>query len=380
FVAPRPVSYNPALTYALTYRPSVIPQQRYEAPRPAPEFPGRTGIRYGGGHHQRQPLLYPGAPQPYPGAPQPYPGAPQPYAPQPYAPQQYALQPFAPQPFAPQPFAPQSFAPQPFAQPQFQPSACDPTKVPLFAFQAGIFNPYAVPVQKEEQYLPKKKKQDFKSCLDYRLRGYCTNGGYTVSDGNGEHYQIWCDFHSEPGFAWTLIMSHSVRYSNLTAFCQSSLSQSVPVHENSPNWDSYRLSKQRMLTIADQSSYWRATTGFSTYGNDFRDYVRGKFEDFDIIEFEGNGECKDVDYINIRGFSGYKTQAQFWQRKGKQALHIDSAQGECKFKPYSGTIVGENNFGFYCEGPHTRNVYFRGTENEASTTQWWFGGNMYDLK
>ena len=134
-----------------------------------------------------------------------------------------------------------------------------------------------------------------------------------------------------------------------------------------------------MLSVADQSSYWRATTGFPTHTQDFKDYVRGKFEDFDIMTFEGNGVCKDVDYINIRGFPGFHTKAQFWQRKGKQALHIDSAQGECAYKPMYGTIVGENNFGYYCEGPHTRNMYFRGTQSPDSSTQWWFGGSMYDL-
>lgn len=96
------------------------------------------------------------------------------------------------------------------------------------------------------------------------------------------------------------------------------------------------------------------------------------------MEFEGKGECKPVDYINIRGFPATQTKAQFWQRKGKQALHIDSAQGECDYRPFYGTIVGENNFGFYCEGSHTLNPSFRGTENEASNTQWWFGGSIYE--
>lgn len=173
-------------------------------------------------------------------------------------------------------------------------------------------------------------------------------------------------------------MSHSLRNRNNTAFCDSSLSENIPVHQNSPNWDDYRLSKERMDSLIKDSSHWRSTTGFPTHGVDFRDYVRGNFKDFDIMEFEGKGECKPVDYINIRGFPATQTKAQFWQRKGKQALHIDSAQGECDYRPFYGTIVGENNFGFYCEGSHTLNPSFRGTENEASNTQWWFGGSIYE--
>ncbi|CAH3046346.1 unnamed protein product [Porites evermanni] len=44
-----------------------------------------------------------------------------------------------------------------------------------------------------------------------------------------------------------------------------------------------------------------------------RDYVGGNFKDFNIMDFLGNGECKRVKYVDIRGHNGTNLTAPFWQ-------------------------------------------------------------------
>ena len=105
---------------------------------------------------------------------------------------------------------------------------------------------------------------------------------------------------------------------------------------------------------------------------DFRDYVRGNFKDFDIVNYIGNGQCKKVEFINIRGHNGMHRTAGFWQKTGLEGLHIDSASSGCQFNPSSGAVASEDNFGWYS----VTNPKFRCSKDNQSTTQWWFGGHL----
>ena len=59
-----------------------------------------------------------------------------------------------------------------------------------------------------------------------------------------------------------------------------------------------------MRFLQGQSTHWRATCSYPINGIDFRDYLRGNFKDFNIIDYVGAGTCKKVEYINIRGHVG----------------------------------------------------------------------------
>ena len=39
---------------------------------------------------------------------------------------------------------------------------------------------------------------------------------------------------------------------------------------------------------------------------DYRDYIRGRFRDFDIMAFSGKGVCFSVEYVDIRGSTAGK--------------------------------------------------------------------------
>jgi hypothetical protein len=179
---------------------------------------------------------------------------------------------------------------------------------------------------------------------------------------------------TEPGNAWTLVMSIATKNRRLSQFYSSPFKLNTPVNENAPNFNLYRQTLSRMQSIKSQSTHWRATCSYPTHGVDYRDYVRGNFKDFDVMTFSGRGICKKVEYINIRGHIGVHTKALWWQGSNF-FLHLDSSSDGCGFKPSVGAVKahgGEDNFGYY----DAINPNFRCTANAKSTTQWWFGGHL----
>jgi len=154
-----------------------------------------------------------------------------------------------------------------------------------------------------------------KSCLDHLKSGATKNGYYSIIDQSGSSLTVYCDFESEPGSAWTLVISWSLENNNLPAFRSTSLTDDAPVNEKTPNWIVYRQSKKAMDLIKSQSSHWRATCSFNKVKIDYRDYVRGKVADFDITTYLGNGQCKTIEYVNIRGHVGYRTTVGFFSEK-----------------------------------------------------------------
>lgn len=210
------------------------------------------------------------------------------------------------------------------------------------------------------------------TCLDYLRHGVSKCGIYKLFDSNGNSFPAYCDFQSELGSAWTLVMSWSHSRRSLAPFRSTPFKLDSPVNENSQNWNLYRLSLARMRSLQSHSTHWRATCGFPIHGVDFTDYVRGSFKDFNIVDYIGAGQCRKVEFINIRGHLGIRLTARFWQQTGAWLLHIDSSSTGCQFNPSSGSVSGEDNFGFNV----ITNPKFRCHEDNDSTTQWWFGGHL----
>ncbi|XP_044170779.1 uncharacterized protein LOC114956762 [Acropora millepora] len=212
------------------------------------------------------------------------------------------------------------------------------------------------------------------SCLDYLKRGLCNSscGVYKLYGSNGNSFPAYCDFQSEPGTAWTLVMSWSHAHRALAPFQSTPFSVNSPVNENAQNWKMYRLSLARMRSLQSHSTHWRATCSYPTHGVDFRDYVRGNFKDFDIVNYIGAGQCKKAEFVSIRGHNGMHQTVHFSQRKDTWGLHIDSSYANCQFKPSSGAVGSEDNFGFY----GSTNPKFRCSKDDQSTTQWWFGAHL----
>ena len=212
-----------------------------------------------------------------------------------------------------------------------------------------------------------------KSCVEYGQQGAYKDGVYKIYDNSGNTFPAYCDLRSEPGIAWTLVMSWSRENRGISSFKRAPFQINAAENENSSNWDRYRLSLKRMRSLQAHSTHWRATCSYPTHGIDFRDYLRGNFKDFNIIDFLGSCTCKRVEYINIRGYNGTNLTAPFWQILERFTLHIDSRYSrytKCEFNAAStGAVLSEDNFGYY----GSFNTNFRCTQGTQSTTQWWFG-------
>ncbi|CAH3137499.1 unnamed protein product, partial [Porites lobata] len=201
--------------------------------------------------------------------------------------------------------------------------------------------------------------------------GAVSNGIYKIYDNDGNSFPSYCDLKSEPGIAWTLVMSWSKKNRFISAFRSTPFQFNAPENENSPNWDRYRLSLERMRSLQVHSTHWRATCSYPTHGIDFTDYLRGNFKDFNIVDFLGNGECKKVEYVDIRGLNGTNLTAPFWANFGV-SLHTDSSIDFCELNATVGAVSSEDNFGSY----NGINPKFRCTQEDSSTTQWWFGAHF----
>ena len=168
-------------------------------------------------------------------------------------------------------------------------------------------------------------------------------------------------------------MSWSSRNRNIRECYSTPFKKNAPLNENAPKWNKYRLSLARMRSLQAHSTHWRATCNYPTDGIDFRDYLRGTFKDFNIIDYIGAGKCKKVEYINIRGHNGTRLTVRFWQLPN-EGLHTDSSViTRCKFKATLNAASGEDNFGWY----GVYNSQFRCTQGTQSTTQWWFGAHLW---
>ena len=130
----------------------------------------------------------------------------------------------------------------------------------------------------------------------------------------------------------------------------------------------------RMITTANRSTHVRATCNFNTEELKYRDYLRAKLNDIDVMRLNFDG-CKKYEFISIRGYNCSNCTAQFVQTDNWHA-HTDSFYGPtigCQFTSQSTGAVqlpgGEDNFGWY----QTVNPVHRCVSSDDSTTQWWFG-------
>ncbi|KAL9967854.1 hypothetical protein ACROYT_G026152 [Oculina patagonica] len=200
------------------------------------------------------------------------------------------------------------------------------------------------------------------------LNKVTTNGIYHIVDEHSNSFPVYCDFGSEPGFAWTLIQSHSLQ--NNDAFKDKAFYlHDMPINQDAHEWDNYRLSMSRMQSIRDVSSHWRATCNFPTDGVDYRDYIRVSLESLDLlVELNGGGSCMLSEYINIRG--NQCTDCTVWAAyNSNYGFHVDhwySSNAGCDL---TGGIKSEDSFGFY----HIISPDFRCTSSMSSTTQYWLG-------
>ena len=215
------------------------------------------------------------------------------------------------------------------------------------------------------------------SCLVHSRNGAVRSGLYSIYGNGGTRYQVYCDLTSEPGTAWTLVMSQTFNNRQLPQWWDP-LFLDRPLNQENPRWDVYRLSLSRMNQLKSVSTHWRMTCNFDTEGLKYTDYVRARLSEFDAVEFSGQDSCQKVEYLNVRGHNCTGCTAVWWQFKidsgTTQSLHHDSSRNKCKFGSTDGYVANEANFGQYASG--RINPQFRCTSGAHSSASFWLGGNV----
>ncbi|XP_031567938.1 uncharacterized protein LOC116302717 [Actinia tenebrosa] len=209
------------------------------------------------------------------------------------------------------------------------------------------------------------------------------SGLYPITLPSGNKMNVYCDFHSQPGFVWTLIESFA--FANMLKYQAKSFTTDFPVNQTGTfNWTDYRLSRLVMLHIRSNSTLFRATCKYETDGLLTRDYIRGLLTNFDIIMHASGTICAHVQYINVRGINCSECTTHCYQ--GPYHAFVDSGLGSiegCQWDGRQGSqrlwsnklnrYMYDDNFGFYS----IHNQEHRCSSSHSSTTQWWLGNPEY---
>lgn len=194
------------------------------------------------------------------------------------------------------------------------------------------------------------------------------SGVYNISDQHNKSFPVYCGFGPEPGAAWTLIQSHSLK-NNDDFKSKAFYLHDMPRNQNVPEWNNYRLSMSRMESIQDVSTHWRATCNFPTDGVDYRDYIRVSLKNLNLLqEPTESGFCLLTEFVNVRGHECFNCTVLIFH-SSVFSLHMDSYEGPSSGCDFGGGIADEDNFGYYL----TQNPAFRCSSSPSSTTQYWLG-------
>ena len=203
--------------------------------------------------------------------------------------------------------------------------------------------------------------------------GAKTSSFYDIWDSSNNPLRVFCDLVSEPGWAWTLVMSQSFRNRKMKQLMSVPLYKDAPLNVSIPNWNAYRLSLQQMDELRALSSHWRITCNFSTEVFDYHDYARGEFSHFNLLNFQGHNVCKMVDYVDVKGRSCSRCTVAWWQDSGVM-FHNDLSLGKCFFETSAPTnaIYNADYFGFY----ENVDSSFPCCSDDTSSTNHWFGAHI----
>ena len=152
------------------------------------------------------------------------------------------------------------------------------------------------------------------------------------------------------------------------------------------NWARYRLLKSTVLHLSEKSTHWRTTCEYEKMDIDYVDYLRSKINEtnpmaYDHRNFANAGQCRLVEYVNIRGRQCTDCTVFLGQGAGC-ILHSSSVRNS----DICGCDFDSSNFLSDCRTGSTEEAYFnclgagcnsgkhRCHTVTESTTQFWIGG------
>ena len=222
-----------------------------------------------------------------------------------------------------------------------------------------------------------------RTCISYLRRGgNPASGIYVVEDFDGNPYKVFCDFDSEVGASWTLI--EAFERDQADGVDSSSPHRAFvvdrPISEDSPNLKSYRLSRNRMLSLRSSSGKWRATCGLQAESLraslSYQDYARASFSvkltSGDILSdrVPADGTSIKMDYIGLFGVSCSQCSIEWIFNGGSdQHMHFFADVNSNGGLPLAGAPGSVDAFGRY----QNQLSSHRCANGQAATTQWWVG-------
>ena len=218
------------------------------------------------------------------------------------------------------------------------------------------------------------------TCQDYWTVPKPSSGIYKVYDSNGNAFQVFCDFDSEKGIAWTLVTSCR-RDQTPVSFLQTFSAANINVVGS--EWANYHLSKAAMSFVSQTSTHWRVTCEYNTLGVDYVDYIRSKINETSLLTYQDIGlsyanRCSKVEYANVRGRQCEHCTVAILQYAAYN-MHISHPVGSiygCDIKTSDfaeGCGSNEHYFGYFKDG-NCVTGHNRCAATSDSTTQFWFGG------
>lgn len=211
-----------------------------------------------------------------------------------------------------------------------------------------------------------------RSCFDIaRILGFSpADGLYHVYDSEDNLYQVYCDFSSEPRYAFTLIESFSFAHRNI--FNTLGFYADSPLGQDSFNWVKYRLPKKRMQVIANHSTHLRSTCN-RPVAFSFTDYLRVKLQELNLFQIF-SAKCPRYERMSFAGHECFNCTVGTWQ-VANEHFHISNyysvSLAGCEFG-YTG--FNQQLFGFY---PVSANPgSFSCCNSDESTTQFWIGSSL----
>ncbi len=212
---------------------------------------------------------------------------------------------------------------------------------------------------------------------------------YKVMDWGVPEYEVYCHFDSD--VAWTLVQSYSfANGSSNKKFKQfrKTLANNQPVGENALNWSGYRLSKPRMKSIKDNSTFIQFTCDYeknlainkSDYVQIPLQIIKRDSENVDVLEFSGPTSRFGIyqGRGNIGGYDLTHCQIKLYQNT-KRPIHVVFANFQtddnpaCEHDLFNRTRRRFELFGDFHNISKEEKEFHRCATNDNSTTQVWFG-------
>ena len=228
------------------------------------------------------------------------------------------------------------------------------------------------------------------SCAGY-LNVRQKSGKYKVADSQNSQNKVYRHFDSDS--PWTLVQSYScenIRHDN-HHFPQlkNPLWKNDPVSENEVVWNAYRLSKARMESIKDNSTFPQFTCNYEKHGgiNNKSDYAQIYLQNItkssvdknvDVIQLDTGDTYTEQSRATVGNIRGQiencnlsRCRIQLGQN-GNRSLHVHFSRSRpppCNLNTDRITLWANEYFGSYIHKTEDHSCI----KHQSSTTQLWFG-------